>query len=1264
MHAVRDDGAYATGVWTNYFPGGDPYIFASPAIADDGTIYLGTYAGKVYAVDADGAVQWTNSINYSMVGSPAIATNGRIFVADSTTGGKLYMLNQDNGATLRTWSGAGQFVGSPMIGSNGWVYIGSSNNLYAFDPASTETQCVWQAAGPIYSSPALGSNGVIYVGGGSNLYAFNAAGGTDSVWNTGAAIKSSPAIAEDGTIYVGSADKNLYAFNRDGSTNWVFPAGGAVNFHSPVLRRDGTVYFADNTNVYAIFGHAQTDQSAWPAYKHDVLRTGNAAFDAAPILQPTNLVARGASSNSSILVSWAGNPNADYYELYRNHLTTNLADAVLVKTLLTTNYLDTNAITAGLICTYWVRVATPVAMSDFSEFARGGIPPLAPTFVTATKANHTNEIIVTWTNSANATNYFIYSNTVPEALSAGLAWITNAMTPEYVDTNITRGLTCYYWVQASNEITGSSGFSDYDYGGTPPCPPTNITTTTNEYRWVDVAWNTNTSLGASMYVVYRNTSNSLAGSSNLAFASDAHYNDTNNQPFVDYYYWIQATNQYGVGEISTNSPAGFRQLAPPLAVTATKGVEPYNKIRVTWQLKAEAVSYVIYRNITNDADTASQISTPITNYIDDYAIERGAKYYYWARSKSGARTSVFSDGDGYVNMGGTPPFPPGNIRTNSASGASVSVTWDAANHATGYEVFRAVSYDPPATPLAAISLPPYADTLALPGQRYYYWVRATNQFGASDLNGVATGYRPLAPPDAVMASAGLSADHLVVTWSVASNASSYELWRGTNSASAAASMLANSVTANTYDDTASVPGRQYYYWVKAKTAQFVSDFSPFDIGWRTLGQVDIGVSDLVFLPLRMAVGAVPSAISFRVTNHGVQNMAAPNTGVGYNVWISGNAVFGDADDQCLGGGDLSLPLTVGNSVIVVLTKAQRDALVLPPVGPGSYYIFVNIQHAAPAQWLDPNLANNTISRNGGCIQVPAGTNQLPVSVMVNDYNGDGYTDQAMYQEATGNWQVWFFGAQGLTKSGYGGVGCQAVPGDYDGDGKTDFAVYRESTGTWQGWFSSIDYATVAINGWGGPGFEPVPADYDGDGKIDPAVYQESTGTWKGWFSSAVYAMESVGGWGGPGFEPVPADYDGDGWADPAVYHEASGTWWAWLSDWAYSQVGRGGWGGPGYRPAVADYDRDGIMDPAVFLASTGSWRGWLSDSGYVEVNVNGWGITGAVAVPGDYDGDGKADPAVYCDSFGLWRLWLSGSGYHPADILAWPGDGFRPVWNN
>ena len=77
---------------------------------------------------------------------------------------------------------------------------------------------IWEfKTGGYVGSPAIGSDGTIYVGSyDGKLYAINGkTGGKLWEFQTRHRVDSSPAIGSDGTVYVGSHDKKLYAIKTD-----------------------------------------------------------------------------------------------------------------------------------------------------------------------------------------------------------------------------------------------------------------------------------------------------------------------------------------------------------------------------------------------------------------------------------------------------------------------------------------------------------------------------------------------------------------------------------------------------------------------------------------------------------------------------------------------------------------------------------------------------------------------------------------------------------------------------------------------------------------------------------------------------------------------------------------------------------------------------------------------------------------------------------------------------------------------------------------
>ena len=203
--AIRPDGTLK---WS--YETGNIIFRSSPAIAPDGTIYIGSSDKKLYALNPDGSLKWSYTTGDSVWSSPAIAADGTVYVGSND--GLLYAINPDG--TLQWSSDVGIYGSSPVIAGDGTIYVTARSYLWVLDPdGSIKWSC--SIGGQTASSPAIGANGIVYVGSSDNkLYAV--AQDASILWSylTGDRVESSPAIGSDGTIYVGSLDHKFYAISQ------------------------------------------------------------------------------------------------------------------------------------------------------------------------------------------------------------------------------------------------------------------------------------------------------------------------------------------------------------------------------------------------------------------------------------------------------------------------------------------------------------------------------------------------------------------------------------------------------------------------------------------------------------------------------------------------------------------------------------------------------------------------------------------------------------------------------------------------------------------------------------------------------------------------------------------------------------------------------------------------------------------------------------------------------------------------------------------
>jgi len=234
------------------------WVFSSPAIDEDGTVYIGANDTQLYAINPDGSEKWHFMSSGAFYSSPAIGSDGTIYAGSYN--GRLYAINPD-GSEKWNFDTTDLIKSSPAIGDDGTIYIGSSDsNLYAVNPDGTK-KWHFPTGNKIYASPAIEDDGTIYISSwDENLYAVFPNGGEKWRFHLGSQPRCSPAIGADGTIYAGSQGTTFYAINPDGTEKWNFSAGGSVSA-SPAIDDDGTIYVAGGGRLYAI--HPDDGTELW-----------------------------------------------------------------------------------------------------------------------------------------------------------------------------------------------------------------------------------------------------------------------------------------------------------------------------------------------------------------------------------------------------------------------------------------------------------------------------------------------------------------------------------------------------------------------------------------------------------------------------------------------------------------------------------------------------------------------------------------------------------------------------------------------------------------------------------------------------------------------------------------------------------------------------------------------------------------------------------------------------------------------------------------
>ncbi|MFC1651558.1 PQQ-binding-like beta-propeller repeat protein [Patescibacteria group bacterium] len=218
-------------------------IESSPAIGTDGTIYIGNHDNTFYAINPDGSKKWKFkvgepehgkkfNVQKGILASPAIAKDGIIYF--SSLSDYLFALNSDGtekwkfklAINVDTWT-------SPLIGPDGTIYTGSGIRFNS----------------DVLEKSSEGPKG--------KLFAINPDGTEKWSFSKKSNVATSPAIDKNGTIYLGNYVPmtelgRLYAINSDGTEKWHFDTDKLIE-SSPAIDKDGTIYVGTlGGKVYAI----------------------------------------------------------------------------------------------------------------------------------------------------------------------------------------------------------------------------------------------------------------------------------------------------------------------------------------------------------------------------------------------------------------------------------------------------------------------------------------------------------------------------------------------------------------------------------------------------------------------------------------------------------------------------------------------------------------------------------------------------------------------------------------------------------------------------------------------------------------------------------------------------------------------------------------------------------------------------------------------------------------------------------------------------
>ena len=538
---------------------------------------------------------------------------------------------------------------------------------------------------------------------------------------------------------------------------------------------------------------------------------------------PADVTLREArAATDGITVTWNAADGAVSYNVLRR---TDGADwAVLAEGVTATACTDE---TAQVGTTYFYTVQsvnidgrTSTGFDTTGVSARVPYPIPADVEQVAAKAG-AGSVTVTWAEAADADAYFVYRSTYAATEDTGWTAIAkNVAETRYEDTDVESGATYFYNVKGVNKDgLLSSGWSAAASATVlyPDPSLVELTDAAADPDGITVTWKT--AANAVSYNVLRRTDGADWAVLAEGVTATA-YTDKTAQPGTTYFYTVQAVNADGVaGGYHTT---GVSAVVPttPLQVKLTAAKVSGTSIVVTWEKTDRAVQYKVYRKVEGDTGWTGIATVTGTSYTDS-KVTADVQYTYTVRGiNADGELSPTYDKNG---VSAAVPTTPDQVKLTAAkvSGTSIVVTWEQADRAAKYRVYRRAEGDSSWSTLAySVAGTSYTDTGVTPGVKYTYTVRGVTSDGKTlsptyDKKGVSNTV-PTTPTTVKLGKATVGSSGITVTWTGADGAVKYNVYR--KSGDSGWTIVGRAVTGTSYTDKSVQTGVTYTYTVRGISA--------------------------------------------------------------------------------------------------------------------------------------------------------------------------------------------------------------------------------------------------------------------------------------------------------------------------------------------------------------------------------------------------------------------------------------------------------------
>jgi fibronectin type 3 domain-containing protein len=382
-------------------------------------------------------------------------------------------------------------------------------------------------------------------------------------------------------------------------------------------------------------------------------------------------------------------------------------------------------------------------------------------------------------------------------------------------------------------------------------------------------------------------------------------------------YWTTPTN-------STKSIVPNSAFTPPVtsAPTNLAAQAANSAVGLSWTASPIATNYNVKRSTTSGSGYVTISSPTGTSYIDPTSVN-GTTYYYVVSAVDGGGESANSSQVNATPQAAIASAPIG--LSISPGNTQVSLGWTQVIGALSYNIYRSITGGSGYSLIGNSTTTSFTDSTASNGTAYSYVVTSVNPSGESGYSSALNATpEPPAPQQATNLAATVAINQVNLSWTAATNATSYDIYRSTTSDSNFA--LIGTTTSTTYVDSTAVGGTTYYYAVASVNASGQSNDS-----------LQIGVTPEPPIPSPPAQLSATGATSEVLLDWGTSTGATSynvyrsvTTGTGYSE--VGSATTGSYTDSTG---------TIGTTYYYVVTavnstgesgySSQASAIPIPPL---------------------------------------------------------------------------------------------------------------------------------------------------------------------------------------------------------------------------------------------------------------------------------------------------------------------------------------------